>query len=134
MVWAQWKWPTPVLLCPMRPKHFFKSTASYDIHSMQWSPRMISTKNELFPIITPAFPCMNSARGITSSVALTLKKEFSRAFNLVNGYPFDAKAAWSSLLNDRFHIEDASSRFLCLKISAPDEKTLQRWTMLVLHK
>lgn len=134
MVWAQWKWPSPVLLCAMRSRQSFTSTEYSSLYAMQWSPRMISSRNELMPIITPSFPCMNSSRGITQSVLHALKKEFSRAFSAVNGYSFDAASAWSFLLKDRFKIELEASRYLCIKISSLEEASLKKWTALVVHK
>lgn len=69
-VYAQWRWPTPVLLCKIQ-----EGTLGYPI----WDPkRNFRDRLHQMPIITPAYPCMNSSYNVSSSTLRVMMEEFQR--------------------------------------------------------
>ena len=69
-MYCVWRWPTPVYL--VHP---------YNVHNMEdvsnWEQRPI----EQMPIITPAFPTMNSSFNVTKANLQIMLKEFQRGRN-----------------------------------------------------
>lgn len=69
-VYNQWRWPNPVLLCSMD-----EGTLGLQV----WDPRR-NPKDRLhiMPIITPAYPCMNSSYNVSASTLRIMTGEFQR--------------------------------------------------------
>ena len=70
----RWEWPDPVLLTDIytRPR---PNGSDYRV----WDPRKHRTdERDLMPIITPAFPAMNSTYNVTQSTFRILKQELRR--------------------------------------------------------
>lgn len=69
-VYTQWQWPNPVMLCEIREEC---------LGLRIWDPRKHpSDKNHRMPIITPAYPCMNSSYNVSSSTLRIMTEEFKR--------------------------------------------------------
>lgn len=69
-VYAQWRWPAPILLCKIQ-----EGTLGYPI----WDPkRNFRDRLHQMPIITPAYPCMNSSYNVSSSTLHVMMEEFQR--------------------------------------------------------
>ena len=68
-VYTQWRWPNPVL-CSMDEG---------SLGLQDWDPRR-NPKDRLHmvPIITPAYPCMNSSYNVSASTLRTMTGEFQR--------------------------------------------------------
>lgn len=69
----QWKWPNPIMLCPVQ-QHY--DGLSFPV----WDP----TKNHkdglhVMPIITPVYPAMNSSYNVNRSTKWLLQTEIARA-------------------------------------------------------
>lgn len=81
---SQWNWPHPLKINSIK-KGQYKS----------WSSQ--ANSEDVMPIITPAYPAINSMRNATKSSLHRMKKEFNRAYKymikIVNG-----ELDWSSLL------------------------------------
>ena len=69
-VYTQWRWPNPVLLCSMDEG---------SLGLQVWDPRR-NPKDRLhmMPIITPAYPCMNSSYNVSASTLRIMTGEFQR--------------------------------------------------------
>jgi poly(A) polymerase len=74
VVYSRWNWSNPVTLCPI--------TQSAEVGLMGfkiWNPKInASDRHHLMPIITPAFPCMNSTYNVTETTRRVLLSEFAR--------------------------------------------------------
>ena len=83
VIFSVWKWPNPVMLSPIQncpPPGWKRSDSSV------WNP-LINKRDgsHLMPIVTPAYPSMNSAYNVGSAQLRRIKLEMSRAAGVVEG-------------------------------------------------
>lgn len=85
VVFARWRWPTPVHLCTVerRPELPFKA----------WDA---ASERGLMPIITPCYPSMNSAFNVSRTTLDILASELARAADVVRRIESDA-LPWEAL-------------------------------------
>ena len=67
-VYTQWKWPNPVMLCEIK-----EGTLGLPIWDPRKNPR---DRKHLMPIITPAYPCMNSSYNVSMSTLRVMTEQF----------------------------------------------------------
>ena len=73
-VYSKWKWPNPVMLC-----HIEEGSLGLPV----WDPRRnYRDRGHQMPIITPAYPCMNSSYNVSVSTRYVMIQEFTRAFEI----------------------------------------------------
>lgn len=91
-IFANWSWPVPVLLTPIQlepppgvPKMRVWDPAS-SIHDPVESRRYAA---EIMPIITPAYPSMNSAYNVAISQLHRIQDELSKACHAIQQLDFD---------------------------------------------
>lgn len=69
-VYSMWKWPNPIKLCEIKEGN---------LHLPVWNPRSnIRDKQHVMPIITPAYPSMNSSYNVSASTLRIMQQEFQR--------------------------------------------------------
>eukprot|EP01119_Soliformovum_irregulare_P025754 TRINITY_DN9624_c0_g1_i1.p1 TRINITY_DN9624_c0_g1~~TRINITY_DN9624_c0_g1_i1.p1 ORF type:complete len:640 (+),score=158.21 TRINITY_DN9624_c0_g1_i1:48-1967(+) len=69
-VYEQWKWPNPVVLIHI---------AEHPLGLKVWNPKIHpKDRGHLMPVITPAYPAMNSTYNVSESTLQVMKAEFSR--------------------------------------------------------
>ena len=67
-VYTQWRWPNPVLLCAIEDDELGLSV---------WDPRKNPRdRTHHMPIITPAYPCMNSSYNVSTSTLRVMEEQF----------------------------------------------------------
>lgn len=70
-MFSQWQWPTPILLEDLRYE-----SIGYSI----WDPRANpAERNQVMPIITPAYPAFNSSYSVTENTLRIIVQEFIEA-------------------------------------------------------
>lgn len=82
-VYTQWRWPNPVMLCAIE-----EGTLGLQV----WDPRKYpKDRFHLMPIITPAYPCMNSSYNVSSSTLRIMSEEFKRGNEICEVLSYDAR-------------------------------------------
>ncbi|XP_027167487.1 nuclear poly(A) polymerase 4-like isoform X3 [Coffea eugenioides] len=67
-VYTQWRWPNPVMLCEIEDNELGFSV---------WDPRKNHwDRGHHMPIITPAYPCMNSSYNVSASTLRVMMEQF----------------------------------------------------------
>ena len=75
-LYSKWQWPDPILLCePHDAGHGFEC---WSRHSARFNPR-----GNLMPILTPAYPTMNSTANVSPQTLQVMTDEFKRARNMI---------------------------------------------------
>lgn len=76
----QWKWPSPVMLCPPSRSQFklYNGAAK---SMLEWCP--IREGSHLCPILTPAYPVQNSAFNVNESTMAVMVSEWKRASHIM---------------------------------------------------
>mmetsp|Transcript_6513 Transcript_6513/g.20203 ORF Transcript_6513/g.20203 Transcript_6513/m.20203 type:complete len:628 (+) Transcript_6513:262-2145(+) len=77
-IFAKWDWPSPAILC--RPVDHGYGFDVWGKHADQLRGRMAyaNLRNNLMPIVTPAYPAMNSAANVNPWSYAVLQSEFER--------------------------------------------------------
>jgi len=79
-VYDRWNWKNPVVICPIREQSNVAGLMAFKI----WNPKQYpQDRMHLMPIITPAFPSMNSTHNVTETTKRIILDEFSRACKVV---------------------------------------------------
>lgn len=87
LVFSRWNWSNPVILCPIS-----QSTEVGLMGFKIWNPKLNhSDRSHLMPIITPAFPCMNSTYNVSQTTKRILISEFARAAALLGAISVENK-------------------------------------------
>ncbi len=75
LVFKSWRWPNPVML-----------TKPHDaeLGLPVWNPIQAATMRQVAPMITPAYPAMNSTLSVSRQTLQILHEEFARGHNVVD--------------------------------------------------
>ncbi|KAL7149411.1 hypothetical protein ABFS83_05G038900 [Erythranthe nasuta] len=116
-VYNLWKWPNPVMLCPIEQ-------GSLGLNF--WDPRRNHKDTlHLMPIITPAYPCMNSSYNVSSSTLRVMTEEFQRGKEICEAIEAN-NASWGSLF-EPFAFFEAYRNYLQIDIAAETAEDLMNW-------
>ncbi|XP_004510318.1 nuclear poly(A) polymerase 4-like isoform X2 [Cicer arietinum] len=116
-VYTQWRWPNPVMLCPIEENELGFSV---------WDPRRNPRdRTHLMPIITPAYPCMNSSYNVSTSTLRVMMEQFEYG-NRISGDIELNKVCWSALFEPYIFFEGYKN-FLQIDIVAADVDDLRAW-------
>jgi len=116
-VYEMWKWPNPVLLCTIQDANLGLKV---------WNPKVNQKdKLHLMPIITPAYPSMNSTYNVSESSLFAMKQEFTRGRQICDKIE-KQEAPW----NDLFEKTDFFERYKAyvqVDVSAASEPEHRLW-------
>lgn len=116
-VYTQWRWPNPVMLCAIEEG---------SLGLQVWDPRRNpKDRFHLMPIITPAYPCMNSSYNVSSSTLRVMSDEFQRGSEICEAMETD-KADWDTLF-EPYPFFEAYKNYLHIDISAENADDLRIW-------
>ncbi|KAF3438619.1 hypothetical protein FNV43_RR21382 [Rhamnella rubrinervis] len=116
-VYTQWRWPNPVMLCAIEER---------SLGLQVWDPRRNPMdKFHLMPIITPAYPSMNSSYNVSSSTLRIMSNEFQRGSEICEAME-TSKADWDTLF-EPYPFFEAYKNYLQIEISAEDADDLRKW-------
>ncbi|PXF41429.1 Poly(A) polymerase [Gracilariopsis chorda] len=134
LLYDKWNWNTstqsaPVLLCPIssgNPACGFKI----------WTPH--GNQRHFMPIITPAYPSMNTTHNVSGSTLEIMKEEIARGLKICQGIEELSKResvegdrkggldAWQDLFKlSEFFV--SYKRFLQIDVSADDKESFKVW-------
>lgn len=89
-VYNLWRWPNPVMLCPIQEGSLGLSF---------WDPRRnYKDRSHLMPIITPAYPCMNSSYNVSTSTLRVMMEEFHRGNDICEVFYFKLQTVGSRFI------------------------------------
>ncbi|WOL01142.1 nuclear poly(A) polymerase 1 [Canna indica] len=116
-VYSQWRWPNPVMLCEIK-----EGTLGLPI----WDPRR-NPRDRLhqMPIITPAYPCMNSSYNVSSSTLYIMMQEFQRGNTICEEMEAN-EIDWDDLFKP-FLFFEAYKHYLKIDVTAENEPDLRNW-------
>ncbi|KAI8573611.1 hypothetical protein RHMOL_Rhmol01G0290400 [Rhododendron molle] len=116
-VYNLWRWPNPVMLCPIQEG---------SLGLLVWDPRRnFRDKQHLMPIITPAYPCMNSSYNVSTSTLRVMMEEFRRGNDICEALETN-NAGWTTLF-EPFPFFEAYRNYLQIDIAAENDDDLRKW-------
>ncbi|XP_062092160.1 nuclear poly(A) polymerase 1-like [Humulus lupulus] len=116
-VYTQWRWPNPVMLCIIEEG---------SLGLQVWDPRRNpKDRYHLMPIITPAYPSMNSSYNVSSSTLRIMSEEFQRGSEICEAMESN-KAEWDTLF-ETFPFFEAYKNYLQIDINAENADDLRKW-------
>ncbi|XP_059641519.1 nuclear poly(A) polymerase 4-like [Cornus florida] len=116
-VYTLWRWPNPVMLCAIEED---------ELGFYVWDPRKHPRdRTHHMPIITPAYPCMNSSYNVSVSTLQVMMVQF-RIGNKICEEIELGKAQWNSLFEPYLFFESYKN-FLQVDIVAADVDDLRVW-------
>ncbi|KAL3529230.1 hypothetical protein ACH5RR_008552 [Cinchona calisaya] len=116
-VYTQWRWPNPVMLCKIEDG---------SLGLQVWDPRRYpKDRFHLMPIITPAYPCMNSSYNVSSSTLRIMTDEFQRGSEICEAMDAN-KSNWEKL-SEPYPFFEAYKNYLQIDVSAANADDLRKW-------
>ncbi|KAJ7521197.1 hypothetical protein O6H91_19G042300 [Diphasiastrum complanatum] len=116
-VYTQWRWPNPVMLCAID-----EGTLGLPVWDPRKNPR---DRMHHMPIITPAYPCMNSSYNVSLSTLRVMTDEFQRANEICENLEMN-KAEWN-ILFEPYPFFEAYKNYLQVEITALDDDDFRKW-------
>ena len=135
-VYAQWRWPNPVMLCEISATPSDGGGATSTGLAV-WDPRRNPRDRlHVMPIITPAFPCMNSSYNVSESTLHVLRAEFVRGDEACRAMyaaatgegaaPAPGVSLWAHLFEQAPFFRQ-HKHYLCVEASAATEEQHRAW-------
>ncbi|WVZ79792.1 hypothetical protein U9M48_027328 [Paspalum notatum var. saurae] len=116
-VFTQWRWPNPVMLCSIEEE---------ELGFPVWDPRKNHRdRSHHMPIITPAYPCMNSSYNVSTSTLRVMMEQFQFGNKICQEIEMN-KVSWSALF-EPFQFFEAYKNYLQVDIIAEDDEDLRLW-------
>ena len=126
LVFKTWRWPNPVMLT--KPHD-----AGYGLQV--WTPN-VQTARQVAPMLTPAYPAMNSAMSVSRQTLQILHEEFCRGHDIVDKLWKQHQSNKKALLDwkELFRPSDffiVYPYYLSLCIVGPTQSDAQAWVAFV---
>ncbi|XP_020595316.1 nuclear poly(A) polymerase 4-like [Phalaenopsis equestris] len=116
-VYTQWKWPNPVMLCRIQDD---------ELGFPVWDPRKNpKDRTHHMPIITPAYPSMNSSYNVSTSTLRILSEQFQFGNKICEEIELN-NAIWGALF-EPYKFFEAYKNFLQVDMFALNTDDLRIW-------
>lgn len=116
-VYTQWRWPNPVMLCAIEEQ---------ELGFAVWDPRKNpKDRTHHMPIITPAYPCMNSSYNVSTSTLRVMTEQFLFGNRICEEIELN-KAQWPALFEPYMFFEGYKN-YLQVDIIAGNGDDLRAW-------
>ncbi|KAI3766549.1 hypothetical protein L2E82_16613 [Cichorium intybus] len=116
-VYTQWRWPNPVMLCAIEEQ---------ELGFAVWDPRKNpKDRTHHMPIITPAYPCMNSSYNVSTSTLRVMTEQFLFGNRICEEIELN-KAQWGALFEPYMFFESYKN-YLQVDIVAGNGDDLRAW-------
>ncbi|KAM5577851.1 hypothetical protein ABKV19_008270 [Rosa sericea] len=120
-IYSEWRWPNPILLCDI------KLEGPLFLGRQVWDPRINPRdRYHVMPIITPAYPCMNSSYNVSSSTLCIMSGEFKRGNEICKAMEAGEEADWHTLF-ESYPFFEAYKNYLQIDIRAGDADDFRKW-------
>lgn len=118
-IMRQWPWPQPVIL---------KDVESGNLPLPIWNPK-VSRRDAtaLMPVLTPAYPSMNSTYNITNSTFAIIKRELQRGAQIASSI-IEGTRPWKDLFEKHTFFTKDYPLYLQVLTSAKDKMSLKEWS------
>ncbi|XP_058086533.1 nuclear poly(A) polymerase 2-like [Magnolia sinica] len=117
-VYTQWRWPNPVMLCAIEE--------DVELGFPVWDPRKNPRdRTHQMPIITPAYPCMNSSYNVSASTLRVMTEQFEKSNMICEDIELN-KRHWSCLFRP-FDFFRTYKNYLKVDVVASNSKDLIAW-------
>lgn len=124
-VMGKWQWPQAVVLQK-------RETAPLQLR--EWDPNTSKgDRFHLMPVITPAYPCMNSTHTIGLSTKEVLLRELRRG-EAIMAEIYAGKKAWRDLFVRQRFFSEAYKHYICVVTAGRTKEAQQAWSGLVQSK
>nr|XP_027202886.1 poly(A) polymerase-like [Dermatophagoides pteronyssinus] len=120
-VYSDWKWPKAVKIFAVED-----SIEEYGFRNYQsWNPRINTNDcSHLMPIITPAFPSMNTTHNVSHTTMQVIKQEFLFANEILK--TDKSVNRWMKLVKP-FCLEEKYNIILAIFVNADDQQSYSNW-------
>lgn len=121
-VYDRWNWRNPVMLCPICEKSTEVGLEAFRV----WNPKIHhADRHHLMPIITPAFPSMNSTHNVSEATKRILMDEFQRGHAMVQRVE-RGECSWSEVYRPtQFYSQH--KHYLHFEILAKTPQAFTKW-------
>lgn len=121
-VYDRWNWKNPVVLCDIREESSVIGLQGFKVWNPKANPQ---DRMHLMPIITPAFPSMNSTHNVTATTQRIILEEFRKGYKVVCQVE-QGKASWSEVYRkSNFFAE--YKHFIHFEILANSAQVFLKW-------
>jgi len=122
-VYDQWNWSKPVMLCEIVELQAVPGMSGFKV----WNPKSNpGDRQHIMPVITPAFPAMNSTENVTETTKRILLDEFRRGYEVVKNVEAN-KASWKAV-HDPFPFFSQFRHFLWLEVLGKTDEAYQKYS------
>lgn len=122
-VYDQWNWSKPVMLCDIVEPQNVAGLSNFKVWNPKTNP---ADRQHVMPVITPAFPAMNSTHNVTETTKRILLDEFRRGYEVVKNVEAQ-KSDWTEV-HEPFPYFTQFRHFLWLENLAQSEEVYQKFS------
>lgn len=122
-LYLQWNWTKAVMLCEIMEPREDPGFAGLKVWNPKTNP---ADRQHVMPVITPAFPAMNSTYNVTETTKRIMLEEFKRGLEVMKLVE-EKKATWSRV-HESLPFFEQFEHFLWLEVLVRTDEVLQKFS------